>query len=146
MQFNANVISCKCIVCLWFCMDYVSYVRCCFSLMRYICNPVLCRDSHDNVISYIFFCFLKCPLTTFALPDTSSSWYLISLLISEYCMMMMMRQITVTITTMHLLCGLVQVFPCRHIGSHALPKMISGSQSHGAYSAGVPGSIFLMAL
>lgn len=36
-------------------------------------QPSPYRDSHDNVISYLFFCFLKCPLTTFALPDTSSS-------------------------------------------------------------------------
>lgn len=43
-------------------------------------------------------------------------------------------------------CVPAQVFPCRHIGSHALPKVISRSQSQGAYSGTVPESIFLMAL
>lgn len=86
--------------------------------------------------------YLKLPLVDmFCWTDN-----IISLFISEYCMIMMMKEIMVMIT-MHLQWpSTVQVFPCRHIGSHALPKMISGSQSHGAYSGGVPGSIFLMAL
>lgn len=36
--------------------------------------------------------------------------------------------------------------PTEHIGSHALPKMISESQRQGAYSGTLPESIFLMAL
>lgn len=43
-------------------------------------------------------------------------------------------------------CAPAQVFQCRHNEPWFAYKMISGSQSHMANSASVPGSFFLMAL
>lgn len=56
------------------------------------------------------------------------------------------RQITAMMATARLPCPSTGVPMHRHIGGHALPKMISRSQRQGAYSGTVPESIFLMAL